>query len=304
MSSPGSVKTSISPVTNPQSSSRKKRAQYQSAAFSLVELLAVIAIASVMITLVAPALINMKGGSDFTTSLYDVAGTLEQARAYAMANHTHVFVGFEEVNADIASSASPQVAATSTKGGALAIAIIASKDGTRQYNVPVTTAWSAPSLVSTAMSAGFSQVGKVQRFENVHLADFSSAASVTDPNSGMHLSETALPAYTIGNPNNGAGNSTATPFSIPLSASSGKSQYSFNQVIEFDSQGTARMVSTANGDEIVKVIEIDLQPTHGSIIPPKPGTKTSNNTTGSLAVGNQAAIQIDGLTGATHIYRP
>ena len=63
-------------------------------AFTLVELLIVIGIIALLLVLIAPAFTYIKGGTDVTTAIYGVKGVLENARAYAKANHTYVFVGF------------------------------------------------------------------------------------------------------------------------------------------------------------------------------------------------------------------
>jgi len=108
-------------------------------------------------------------------------GLLEQARSYAMANHTYVWVGFEEVDASKNPSVNPQTIGT----GRIAIAIVASRDGTRGYDI---TNNSLPNPAWTNYNNGVNLVpiDKLVRFENVHMAPFFS----TIPNSG----NTARPA--------------------------------------------------------------------------------------------------------------
>src|SRR5256714_3348708 len=105
----------------------KERA-HRSSGFTLLELLIVIGIIGLLLVLIAPAFTTMKSGSDFTNAIYGVQGVLENARTYAKANNTYVFVGFAEVDSSVDSSISPQVAGY----GRVTVAVVASKDGTRQ----------------------------------------------------------------------------------------------------------------------------------------------------------------------------
>ena len=70
------------------------------AAFTLMELLVVIAIISLLAVFTIPAISGIKGGSDVTSTAYSIAGILDQARAYAMANNTYVWVGLAEASHD------------------------------------------------------------------------------------------------------------------------------------------------------------------------------------------------------------
>lgn len=63
-------------------------------AFSLVELLTVIALMAILVGLVVPAL-GVGEGRKFTSAVSDVATVLEQARSSAMAMNTYVWVGIQ-----------------------------------------------------------------------------------------------------------------------------------------------------------------------------------------------------------------
>ena len=63
-------------------------------AFSLIELLTVIALMGILIGMVIPAL-GVGDGKKFTAAVNDVATVLEQARTSAMAMNTYVWVGIQ-----------------------------------------------------------------------------------------------------------------------------------------------------------------------------------------------------------------
>jgi hypothetical protein len=80
----------------------------------------------------------------------------------------------------------------------------------------------------------------------------------------------------------------------------GSGQYNFTRVIYFDPTGVARIATANNANAIVQVMEIDLQPTHGTVTPtPVPAPPTGNQDVGQLA-----AIQIAPMTGEVRVYRP
>src|SRR6185437_4717600 len=90
--------------------------------FTLLELLIVIGIIALLLVLIAPAFTNLKSAGDVTSAVYGIEGLLENARTYAKANHTYVFVGFAEVDSSVDPSASQQVAGN----GRVAVAVVAS----------------------------------------------------------------------------------------------------------------------------------------------------------------------------------
>jgi Tfp pilus assembly protein FimT len=238
----------------------------------------VLAIVALMMALVVPAFNGLKSAGDVTKSAYDINGILEQSRAYAMANNTYVYVGIAEVDASVSSSAKPQSTTGASPYGRVAIAVVASRDGTRGYDVSNSNLPN-PAWNNYNNGAGLMTINKLEHFENVHLA--ASLAST-----GGMTRQAADPAYTLGN----ATCVSVTPFSWPLGASlSSGYQYLFNTVINFDPQGVARIQFTGNTDTITTRMEIGLQQTHGNVV---------------SSSANVAAIQIDAMTGSTRIYRP
>jgi len=161
----------------PMSSNAKNRAApwssvypvQSSRAFTLVELLTVIAVIGLMMAAVVPAFNGIKGAGDITKAAYDISGTLEQARAYAMANNTYVFVGFAEQDG---------VDATQPGIGQILVMAMGSNDGTRSFGGTGT-----PNL--TALT-------KLRRIGNMHMED-------TLPNSGALTRPVVPDSCRVGN---------------------------------------------------------------------------------------------------------
>jgi len=269
--------------------------------FTLLELLIVVGIIATLLVLIAPAFTSMKTGADFTSAVYGIQGLLENARTYAKANNTYVFVGFAEVDSSVDPSVSPQVTTGAAPYGRVAVAVVASKDGTRHFQYATSgqgTDWQANYADSTKPEyhgGHLTPVGKLQRYENSHfLVDFLSWTPTDHPNSNMARYQPTGPPYILGG--DWSGITPATPFTWPLgSALDTAYQYRFDRVIYFDPTGTARIATANNANAIVQVMELDLQPTHGTLVPATPTNQD---------VGNHAAIQMAPMTSAVRIYRP
>ncbi len=257
------------------------------AAFTLVEMLVVMGIILVMTALIVPAFTTIRAGSDFISAANDIGSTLEQARAYAMANNTYVYVGVGEYLVTESSTTSPRTSAATvnTAVGQVVLAVVASRDGTRGYDVSNTGAWSTNYGTGTTL---LTAIDKLHFYNNVHLADF----GTTPVTSGKMARPTVTDAqYRISN----TSPDSVTPFSWPLGSTLTSGQYKFTKVIQIDPQGVARMQTATNVDGITSYMEIDLQPTHGNIAPAAPADQNT---------GNQAALQLDCMTGSTHVYHP
>jgi prepilin-type N-terminal cleavage/methylation domain-containing protein len=249
-------------------------------AFTLVEMLVVIAIILVLMVLLAPAFTSLKTAGDTTSAAYTIGGLLEQARAYAMANNTFVWVGFKEVDISNDASVTPQTTGT----GRVAVAIVASKDGSRGFDV-VNPAWIANYSTGTKVVTNLVAISKLQRLENVHLATTLNGFGHQPPTTGnMARPYIISNNYVVGN-----APTSLTPFDWPVGSPLDAGQYSFKKVIYFDPQGVARIQYAGNEDVIVSYMEVGLQQTRGTALSSSP---------------NVAALQVDCMTGAIRTYRP
>ena len=266
-------------------------------AFTLVEMLVVLGVIVVILGIAAPVVTSMKGAGDMNKAIYDIAGMVEQARAYALANNTYVYLGLGEFDEGTSIGTVPQKTGT----GRIAIAAVATRDGTRSYSPytdQVNTDWNNNNYPSGGTAAAnLISIGAVQHYDNIHLLDLD-PGSVPIPASGpMNRPAVTDPTFRLGN----AASASATSFSYPVGSKQTGGTYVLNRVIQFDPQGQARSIPLnppANSfytGGVPDRIELALQPTHGNVAPAVP----TSQTTGDIGV-----LQIDGMTGTTTIYRP
>lgn len=283
----------MSDIIRHQNSERVK--PHSAGGFTFAELLIVIGIVAILLVLIGPALTTITRGTEISSAIYGVKEVLENARAYAKANHTYVFVGFSEVDSSVDPSVSPQITTGDTPYGRVAMAVVASKDGTSQYQY-VTSDQGNDWTANYANGAHLVAVGKLRTYENLHFVplDFGSWSPSAHPNSKMARYQPTGPPYTLSH----ALSSSVTPFTWPLgSALDSGYQYRFDRVVNFDPTGIARIATSTNGDAIAHVIEIDFQPTHGTVFQPLPDGFNQD-------VGNHAVVQLGSTSGAVRVYRP
>jgi prepilin-type N-terminal cleavage/methylation domain-containing protein len=238
-------------------------------AFTLLELLVVMGIIAVLLVAVAPALTSIKGSGDIASAAHTISDALQQARTYAIANNTYVWVGFFEESASQA-PANPGIAGI----GRVVISTISSKDGTIVYN---------PNSLKAIDPSRVSQIGKLIRISGIHLATF---------NDGKGTGENFDTRPPVGSNTARIGDSTPpnpslTPFQYPVGSSASAPQYTFVKAVEFSPRGEARIDNSNYSYKAVA--EVGLQPTHGS-------TVDTNSR-------NVVAIQFGGLGGNFKIYR-
>ena len=276
------------------SARRKATTSWKQSGFTLVEMMIVTGIIAILMVVVVPAFTNLKSAGDVTSAAYTIKGVLEQARTYAMANHTYTWVGFYEEDASQPSTNPP------TPGvGRLIVSIVASKDGTTVYNPNSTT---NPDPIDPSKLI---QLAKLVKIENVHLPLFTVGTGIgttfdtrpalqNDPVVGYNDSRfgelNATAPNTAPATNNG---NSQFPFQYPVGNPVPTAQYTFRKTLQFNPRGEGRINGTY---DVRRVIEIGLIPTHQNVAP------TPTPSAGNYA-GNVVAIQLNGFAGNVKIYR-
>jgi type II secretory pathway pseudopilin PulG len=236
----------------------------------------VIGIIVVLTVLLVPAFTGLKSSNDVTNAGYTITSALEQARNYAMANNTYVWVGFYEE--DIAAATPTNTTPAYTGTGRLLIGTVASTDGTNIFDNSDPIAPLPPARIK--------QIGKLTKIEGLHVTDIGAPPSPT-PSPASPDSLTVRPdlPYTDGAPfthfNRISSDSTDTT-RFCFSAQN----YTFYKTVRFNPRGEANLNSTYT---MKHAAEIGLRPTHGSVV------DASNP--------NVVAIQFSGVSGNFKIYR-
>lgn len=172
------------------------------AAFSLVELMVVIAVIASLVALSVPAISAMMGGGKVNQTITELGGLLEQARQYAVSQNTHVWVVFN--------------AATVDNSDTLSVAVVASKDGTD------------PGSYGAVPSDNFTLISKIRTFSQFKLQGAGYFAADKIP---------LLPASpAVSDPENSLSGSMA--FSIRLPG--GANAVTFDRSLQFTPSGEAR----------------------------------------------------------------
>jgi prepilin-type N-terminal cleavage/methylation domain-containing protein len=260
-----------------------------SRAFTVLELLVVMAVISLLMVVIAPAFTGINSAGDVASAAYTIKGVLEQARTYAMANDTYTWVGFFEEDAG---TSIPAILGN----GRLVISAVASTDGTNVYG----------SGAGTIDPTKLIQIGKLAKISNVHLPLFQIGSGTgdtfdtrpavqNDPTGGYNYSRFGE----LNNPTpNTAPYTTPYNFQYPVGNPAPAAQYTFKKILQFDSRGEARV----NGDmyDVRRVVEIGLIPTHGNTVP---SAVSGAGTSTATYNGNAVALQIVGFGADIKVYR-
>src|SRR5436190_19187400 len=285
-----------SPITNDsiRSGFTQQMQRERASAFTLLELLIVIAIIALLMVLIAPAFTYIKGGTDVTSAAYTIKGVLDAARTYAKANNTYTWVGFYEEDVSqpsVIPAPDPQCTGCV---GRLIMSVVASKNGTNVYG----------SGNGTIDPTKLTQIGKLVKIDNIHLplftvcqsnctgATFDTRPAVqNDPGAGYNYSRFG---ELNGSQLNTAPYTTPYNFQYPVGNHAPTMQYRFSKLLQFSPRGESRV----NGDsyDIRRVVEIGLLQTHGNVAP------TPTPSAGNY-IGNVVAVQINGFAGDVRIYR-
>jgi Tfp pilus assembly protein FimT len=191
-------------------------------------LLVVIAIISIMSVLAFTAFNSIRKAGDVTAGSTTIDNVLEQARSYAMANNTYVFVGVEETNIT-----TPAGVAQTAGTGRLAIQAFASNDGT-----------------SNSAQSNLTAIGKLQILNNIHLLP---SLALTTGNFSQRATTGVF--------------NVANSFPPPLNTiASNNNNFTFSQIIAFNAQGLVSIPTTASTSGL-QYIEYDVEPTNGTTLP-------------------------------------
>ena len=240
----------------------------------------VIVIIAVLMVLVAPAFTTIKSGTDITSAAYTISGVLDQARTYAKANNTYVWVGFYEENT---TATAPTNNPPPYPGkGRLLVATVCSTDGTQIFQD------SDPAAPLPANR--ISRLGRLITIEGVHLTDIGNPSPTPNPTPTPDTlaARPAVP-YIDNSPNdhyNRVSSDSADTTKFTFTAQN----YTFYKAIRFSPRGEANMNNTNDlGSPLKRAGEIGVKPTHGTIV--------------DTNAANLVAIQLTGVGGNVKIYR-
>lgn len=247
-------------------------------AFTLIEVLVVVAVFVVLLALMVPAFNSINSGTSVTKAAYDIAGALEMAKTYAIAHSTYVWVGFFEENGVL-----PSTNPASSGTGRVIISVVAANDGTNELVTQLNNNLSLS-------SSNASQVYKLIKLQSTHLAP--APGDGADALASFVRTSGTIPAagYQIGDPGFNPNNTAYFSYPLPADGSIQSGQYQFSKVIQFSPLGDASQFTGSSSASPVPWMEIGIRPTHGNV---------SNNITNDVA-----AVELAGIGGQASIQRP
>ena len=190
--------------------------------FSLIELLMVLAIMAILISVAMLSLRGINSSGNFNLSLNQISGVLEQARSYAVAQDTYVWVALYENDQ------------TSTGLKDVYVAAFASNDGTDPFNWTGSVTFPTPGTVG---GTTLSQVTHMTHCSGLHLQTTSMPNAPSSPSLPANL-----PVFQC----------TAPSSSGPVTLSGTSAVY---WVIQFTPTGAARV-----GPNPIQSIWFGVQP--------------------------------------------
>jgi prepilin-type N-terminal cleavage/methylation domain-containing protein len=265
-------------------------------AFTLLELLIVVAIIGLLLVLMAPAFTYIKGGTDVTSVAYTIKGVLDTARTYAKTNNTYTWIGFYEEDVSQPSVIPAPDPLCPGCVGRLVMSIVASKDGTYIYDPDAT---GTENFIDPTR---LTQVGKLIKIDNIHLPLFELGTGSGDTFDARPspTPRTDAPLSRFGELNSSPTaptTNTKFPFQYPVGDPAPARQYRFRRTLRFSPTGECRINSTY---DVRTIVEVGLLQTHGSVTPPP---RSGGGTSFVTWDGNVAAVQITGFGGNVKIYR-
>jgi type II secretory pathway pseudopilin PulG len=261
-----------------------------------VELLIVLSIMAVLASLAVVAFTSSNDAQAFASQVSDFQQIFNDARAYAMANNTVVYVGMEEVDASQPINAVPQNLSSTTAGGRIAVGVAACASGT------------APALSTspTDITGSLTPINKLRIFSNIHMEPTYYQGSYTGvtasaPSPLANRATIASKRLSICfNSTTAATAGCIQYFRWPLT---GTAQYTFNRILQFSPDGSAILIDTTSTlTKPPSWMELDLEAMHGSAISTT-AVPTYTSLSKAKAGHEVEAIQIDGVTGNTQLYQ-
>lgn len=202
--------------------------------FSLLELITVLLVILMLATLAWPALLGLVEVERATRSLGQLCATLDSARCRAVAEGTHVWVGFAEV------------------ADGLLLSCVASKDGSRIFN-PNASAGPGNKLDASRLI----QLGKLTRLQNTRFAEVSEPTGVGSLFDQRPEVKRGPVVYRIGASTPAP---SRFPFQYPVGSPAPAAQHLFTKTLQFDPRGQV----VINGSySFVPWLEIAIAPIRG-----------------------------------------
>jgi type II secretory pathway pseudopilin PulG len=202
-------------------------------------MLVVISIMALLTAIAAPALMGPTSSGRMNSNLLQLSGLLEQARQYAIAQNTYVWVAF-----------APGTDSTGLK--TLSVALVVSNDGTDPASP---SSWAGYSY-GTAPSPQFSLISKIVTLRQISLLNAGTFGTTVMPS----LPTTPAPVTSTGNSvagMNSSGSGIGTYFNLQIPGTA--TTQTFTEAVQFTPTGEVR-----NGSNPVDLVELDCQPEKGT----------------------------------------
>lgn len=209
--------------------------------FSLIEILVVLGLIALLAGLSLPALTGLSGSGKFNSAVFSISNLLDQARQYAVANNTYVWVAFyqEPGTNDLYAALIASKTGVDASGGAGTV------DLTNSTN---------------AIANTYSLLNKIEVFQRVALISGVTGSGFTS--SSSPFSATTLPAINPAAKGLGISSSDMTQFRIKRPGTS--TAVTFDKIIRYSPAGEAQA-----SDAFVSTIEFAMQPKKGTVLDTK-----------------------------------
>jgi prepilin-type N-terminal cleavage/methylation domain-containing protein len=211
----------------------------QQRAFTLVEMLVVISTVALLTVIAAPALMGPTSSGQMNKNLLELSGLLEQARQYAIAQNTYVWVVF-----------APGTDSAGLK--TLSVALVASNDGTD----PASPSSWASHAYGAAPNTQIGLVSKIITLHQISLLKAGVFGATVMPSLPAVPSPVTATANSVAGMNS-SGSGIGAFFNLQIPGTS--TTLTFTEAVQFTSTGEVR-----NGSNPVDLVELDLQPQKGT----------------------------------------